>query len=154
MKAMKGENLKMDLAKSQKIVKIVGILDIIAAVLCLIGAIGMFGLTGAAAMNAPNIDLDPQSLGIGIASFVLVGIFMLIGGVVDLLEGIFAIRASNDAKKVGPLWVLAIIGLILSLISLITSITQGQQVGSNVLSLVINVVMFYLANNIKKLSKD
>ena len=144
----------MDLEKSQKIVKILGILDIISAVLCIIGAIGMFGLTGVAALGVPDSGLDAESAAIGLGSIMAVGILLLIAGIVDLLEGIFAIRASRDASKVGPLWIFAIVAAVFSLISLIASIIQGQQIGSNIVSLVINCFTFYLANNIKKFSNS
>ncbi|MBR1659049.1 MAG: hypothetical protein IJ705_01865 [Oscillospiraceae bacterium] len=144
----------MDLEKSQKIVKILGILDIIAAVLGIIGAIGMFGLTGVAAMGVADSGLDAESATIGLGSIMAVGILMLISSIVSLLEGIFAIRASRDASKVGPLWIFAIIAAIFSLISLIASIIQGQQIGSNIVSLVVNCFTFYLANNIKKYSNS
>ena len=142
----------MDLAKSQKIVKVLGILDIIAAVLCVIAGIGMFGVSGLAAGNeeiATNTDLQT-----GVAIFILMGIIMLASGVVDLLEGIFALRAAKDASKVKPLWIFAIIGVVLGAMALITSIVNGgENVLSDVFSLALSCCMFYLANNIKKLAK-
>lgn len=142
----------MDLAKSQKIVKVLGILDIIAAVLCVIAGVGMFGVSGLAAESediATNTDLQT-----GVAVFIFMGIIMLASGVVDLLEGIFALRAAKDASKVKPLWIFAIIGVVLGVMALITTIVKGgENVLSDVFSLAISCCMFYLANNIKKLAK-
>ena len=143
----------MDLAKSQKIVKVLGILDIIAAVLCILAAIGMFGIGGLAAGSediATNTDLQT-----GVGIFFFLAILALVSGVVDLLEGIFALRAAKDASKVKPLWIFAIIGVILAVMALITGIINGgtESLGSNVFSLAISCCMFYLANNIKKLAK-
>ena len=142
----------MSLEKSQKIVKVLGILDIIAAVLCVLGAVAFFGLGGAALDTeeaATNADLQQ-----GVAIFFALGIIMLVSGVADLLEGIFALRTAKDASKVKPLWVLSIIGVVLGVMALVTSIVKGTgNVGSDVISLAISCCMFYLANNIKKLAK-
>ncbi len=142
----------MEVSKSQKIVKVLGILDIIAAVLCIIAAVGMFGVSGVGMVNeeiATNSDMQQ-----GVAIFIVMGIIVLASGVVDLLEGIFALRAAKDASKVKPLWIFAIIGVVLGVMALLTGIVNGgENVLSNVFTLVINCFMFYLANNIKKQAK-
>lgn len=142
----------MDLAKSQKIVKVLGILDIISAVLCVLAAVAFFGLGGLALNTeeaATNTDLQQ-----GVAIFFALGIIMLVNAVADLLEGIFALRTAKDASKVKPLWVLSIIGVVLGVMALITTVVNGgENVLSDVFSLAISCGMFYLANNIKKLAK-
>ena len=47
------------------------------------------------------------------------------------------------------LWVLAIIGLVGAVISLIMSIAQGAFNASSILSLALSGLMFWIANNIK-----
>ena len=142
----------MDLAKSQKIVKVLGVLDIISAVLCVLAAVAFFGLGGLALNTeeaATNTDLQQ-----GVAIFFALGIIMLVNAVADLLEGIFALRTAKDASKVKPLWVLSIIGVVLGVMALITTVVNGgENVLSDVFSLAISCCMFYLANNIKKLAK-
>jgi len=142
----------MDLAKSQKIVKVLGILDIISAVLYIIGAVGSFAVAGGGAAAediATNTDLQT-----GVGVFIVLGILALAAGVVDLLEGIFALRAAKDASKVKPLWIFAIIGVVLGVMALIATITNGgENVLSDVFSLALSCFTFYLANNIKKLAK-
>ena len=142
----------MDLAKTQKIVKVLGIINIIAAVIGFIAGIGMFGISGAGAASediATNSDLQT-----GVAIFIVMGVIMVVSSVVSLLEGIFALRAAKDASKVQPLWIFSIIGVVLGVMALIATITNGgENVLSDVFSLVISCFTFYLANNIKKLAK-
>ena len=142
----------MEKSTSQKIVKVLGILSIIGAVLCLLGAIGMFGMGGIGAVNAG--ETPDQDLAVGIASVLVAGILMLLSGIFELLQGIFSLRAAKDATKAQPLFVISIIALVFSVISLITSFgSDGQTIFSAVVSVVISAVVLYLANNIKKQGK-
>lgn len=143
----------MDLAKSQKIVRVLGILAIVGAVLSLVGGIGMIGIGGVGAtMPEMATDTDLQT---GVGVFMILGIILIVTGIANLLEGIFAVRAAKDASKVGPLWIFAIIAIVLSVLALITSIVNGgKDTLSSIFSLAVNCFMFYLANNIKKLSNN
>ena len=143
----------MDLARSQKIVRVLGILDIVGAVLSLVGGIGMMGLGGVGA-TLPEMATD-NDLRTGVGVFMFLGIILIVTGIANLLEGIFAVRAEKDASKVGPLWIFAIVTIILGVLALVTSIVNdGQDTLSSIFSLAVNCFMFYLANNIKKLSNN
>ena len=143
----------MDLARSQKIVRVLGILDIVGAVLSLVGGIGMMGLGGVGA-TLPEMATD-NDLRTGVGVFMFLGIILIVTGIANLLEGIFAVRAAKDASKVGPLWIFAIVNIILSVLALVTSIVNGgKDTLSSIFSLAVNCFMFYLANNIKKLSNN
>ena len=86
---------------------------------------------------------------IGVALFA--GVAALLTGVVDLVEGIFCMRAAKDAGKAQPLWIVSIIAVIFAAITLITSFKNGtQEILSAVFSLAVNCFVLYLANNIKK----
>ena len=136
----------MEKSKSQKIIKVLGILCIIGAVFGLIAAIGTFGL---GAIGATQITDDEAAAGVG--TVLAAGIILLLSAVFDLLEGIFSLRAAKDATKAQPLWVISIIGIVFSVISLIMSFGSGtQEVLSSVCSLILSVIIFFLANNIKK----
>jgi vacuolar-type H+-ATPase subunit I/STV1 len=140
---------KMSLEKSQKIVKVLGILAIISAVVSLLAAVGLLGLGG---VGVATIDSATDEQATGVAVVFFLGIVLLVTGVVDLLEGIFSLRAAKDASKAGPLWVFSIIGLVLAAIAVIASLMNGgQSLGSDICTLLINGGIFYLANNIKKL---
>ena len=69
-----------------------------------------------------------------------------------MLCGIFGIRAANDSTKVGIVWVFTLIDLILCVVGIIVAIAQGTFQWSLVFSLIPAAIMFWLANNIKKLN--
>ena len=138
----------MEKSTSQKIIKVLGILSIIGAVLCLVGAAGMFGVGG---IGALSVDPEDNEMATGIFTLFLFGIVLLISGLTELLQGIFSLRAAKDATKAQPLWVISVISLILSVITLISSFGKGgQEVFSAIFSVIVSAVILYLANNIKK----
>ena len=120
----------MSLEKSQKVVKVLGILSVISAVLGLIAAIGMFGLTGLGAASIDTAALDDQTAA-GLASLGMVGIILLVSAIVELLQGIFSLRAAKDASKAMPLWIISIISVLgVPMASVITVLaTCGLAVG-------------------------
>ena len=62
-------------------------------------------------------------------------------------------RAANDNQKIMPVWVLAIIGLVGAVITIVVALTDGSfSAGdtSSLGSLVGSGLMFWVANNIKK----
>ena len=139
----------MSLEKSQKIVKVLGILSIIGAVVSFIVAIGMFGIGG---NGAANLDVNDENAAAGVGIMLVLGIVMLVEGVVSLVQGIFSLQAAKDATKATPLWIISIIGVVLAVLSVIASFTNGgQDVLTKIFSLIISCFTFYLANNIKKL---
>jgi uncharacterized membrane protein HdeD (DUF308 family) len=125
----------MSLETSKKILKIFGIFDIICGALVIILAV--MGFVGVSQTSA-----DDPSLSSGIAGLAII----LILGVVALLEGIFSIRGSKDPSKIMPAWIFAIFGVISGVSGLFT----GSSLGSAISTLVINIVIFIAANNIKK----
>ena len=140
----------MSLEKSQKIVRVLGILSIIAAVLGIIAAIGMFGLTGLGAASLDTAAIDDETAG-NLVGLGLIGVVILVSAIVELLQGIFSLRAAKDASKATPLWVISIISVVFSAISLINSFGSGtQEIFSAIFGLAISCGIFYLANNIKK----
>jgi len=140
----------MSLEKSQKVVKVLGILSVISAVLGLIAAIGMFGLTGLGAASIDTAAIDDQTAA-GLASLGMVGIILLVSAIVELLQGIFSLRAAKDASKAMPLWIISIISVAFGVLSLINSFGKGtQEIFSAIFGLAISCGVFYLANNIKK----
>ena len=140
----------MSLEKSQKIVKVLGILSIISAVLGIILAVSMLGLTGFGAATMDSATMDDETAG-GLVSLGLIGVVVLVGAVVDLLQGIFSLQAAKDASKALPLWIISIVGVVLSVISLINSFGGGTQgIFSAIFGLAVSCGIFYLANIIKK----
>ena len=145
----------MERSNSQKIIRVISIFDIIGAVLILLmGLMAIMGgaLVGVGGGTEQVVEGMTAAEAGGLAS--LLGVFMLIPGVVSLITGILGIRASNDASKIMPVWVLSIIGLVLQVISLISSFTGGAPVdASTIMGSIVSVgiagLMFWAANNVK-----
>ena len=141
----------MSLERSQKIVKILGILSIIGAVLGFVAALGMFGIGGA---GAAKMDVNDENVAAGVGIMFTLGIILLVEGLVSLVQGIFSLQAAKDAAKAQPLWIISIIGVVLAVFSVINSFMNGgQDVLTEIFSLVLSCFTFYLANNIKQLGR-
>lgn len=135
---------------SRKMLKFFGVLDIIFGILGLIFGI-IVAATGGIGAAAPETAAD-TSLQMGVAALLVIGIFLIIAGLIDLIVGILSVRASNNPKKIGPVWMLALISLIFNLISVIYTIAQGggSNVWSAIVSLAIAAIVFFVANSVKK----
>lgn len=135
----------MSLEASKKILKIFGILCIIFSILGIIIAIA--GLAGGGLMASTG---DDTAIGVG-AVAIIFSVFLLISGVISLLEGIFSVRAAKDTSKIMPAWVFAIIDLVLRVVGLIMNFKNGtSSIVSSVIGLGIGVLIFVAANTIKK----
>ncbi|MBE6473150.1 MAG: hypothetical protein E7Z99_06180 [Coriobacteriaceae bacterium] len=148
----------MQRSGSQKVLLVLSIIDIIGAALMLLA--GLAVMLGGAAIGAVDpMEASAALEGTGVTqgqAGMLVGIggfFIIIGGAVELIMGILGIRAANDNQKIMPVWVLAIISLIFSVIGLISAIAGGTfatQGASAIVSLIIAGLMMWIANNIKQ----
>lgn len=132
----------MSLETSKKILKIFGILSIIGGVLTII--LGIVGLAGGGLAATEDATVG------GIV--IVVGLIALVSGIVSLLEGIFSVKAAKDPSKIQPAWIFAVIGVVMSAISLIMGFVNNGASGafSNILSLAISILIFVAANTIKK----
>lgn len=136
---------EMSVETSSKILKIFGILDIIGGVLAVImGIIAVFGGTLVTAAG------EDEVMGLT-ATFV--GIILIVTGIVDLIVGIFSIRAAKDHSKIGIAWVFAIIGLISSIASVGSALSNGGSITGSIPSLLFSILIFLAANTIKKANK-
>ena len=129
----------MSLGTSKKILKIFGIFDIISGIFVLI--LGVMGIVGISQTSAEELASDP-SLSTGVVGMAII----LVLGLISLLEGIFSIRGSNDPSKIMPAWLFAIFGVITA----VTGLFTGGSLKSSILTLIVNIVIFIAANNIKK----
>lgn len=79
---------------------------------------------------------------------------MLVGGLIDIILGILGIRAANDNQKIMPVWWLALIALVLGVLGVILTLTQGNvsssTLSSDLGSIVFSLLIFWIANNIKR----
>ena len=129
----------MSLDTSKRILKIFGVVSIICGVFFII--LGFLTLAGAGQLSPEEIESDP-SLSAGVAAIAV--LFVL--GLISLLEGIFSLRGAKDTAKIMPAWIFAIIGVISGVIGLFTA----GSLGGAIFSLIIDIVIFIAANNIKK----
>ena len=147
----------MQRSRSQKVLLVLSILSIISAVIVLAG--GLILMVGGAAFGAADSAeaasvLEGSGITQGEAGLLAsgAGLVIICEGIVELIMGILDIRAANDNRKIMPVWVISIIELILSAISLITTIVNGSfatQSVSVIATLVFAGLMMWIANNIK-----
>ena len=67
----------------------------------------------------------------------------IVGGIVDLVIGLLGLRGAKNPRKVGPFFVLCIIGLVLGLVGLGMSLAQGTFDLWSLVSVVIVAVCLY-----------
>ena len=153
--------MSMDNAKST--LKILGILCIILGVLGILGGIGILVggsfLSGELFSSAVNTAEDAAAATAVTGLLLVGGVVALVSGIIDLLEGIFSVRASNDFSKIQPAYIFAIIGLALAIISLILDIVNGVSSGAafdlstilgDIVAIVFNGCLFYAAKTVKE----
>ena len=148
----------MQRSGSQKALLVFSILNIIGAVIALVGGIGMMmggvlvGTVDPAETAEVVAETGLTQSEIGVFAG-LIGIVLIFSGIISLIMGILGIRAANDNQKIMPVWVLAIIQLVLCVISLITILANGtfaSQGPSEIVSVIFAVIILWLANNIKR----
>ena len=134
---------------SQKFINVIGILDIIFGALGLVlGIISLIGLGSASAAAA----IAQAGLEVAVASSMLYGalIVLLISSLFDLILGILCVRAARDATKIGPVFVVAVIDMILTAVGIILGIVTKSFSWTSLFSLILPALVLYAANNIRK----
>lgn len=128
----------MEKSTSQKVLKVLSIIAIAAGIIAVVGGIWfMVAMDTAGGTNATILG----TAGGGV---------IIVGGLVNLLIGWLGLRGANDPSKIGPTWVLSLIGLIFDAILLILGfIGEGSLNGHALGSLIGVLIIFLLANNIK-----
>ena len=147
----------MQPTSAQKGIKVLSILAIIFGILgILVGILAVAG--GALIAGDPEASADiAQSTGISPANAGLAaslgGVVIIISAGLEVLMGILGLGAAKDNQKIMPVWVLALISLIMSVVSVITNVLGGveaSQMFSLVTGLVIPALFFWFANTVKK----
>lgn len=109
---------------SQKVLKVFGILELISGILGVIGAL----MGGASAVSWTS-------------------------AVVSLLAAYLLLTAAKDASKIGGAWIFVLVGLILSIAELAFAVSGGGDkvtIIAAVIAIVLNLIVFLAANNVKK----
>lgn len=146
----------MEKSGSQKFLKVVSIIDIIVGILLLILGV-MIIVSGTnpnqaelASLEASGVTSDEVAAYLQIARLAMV--VSIVSGLINLIEGILGVRAANDPSKIMPVWILSLLGLIASAVTIIAGIAHINGLNfepSQILSLALSILMFWVANNIK-----
>ena len=146
----------MSVETSNKILKITGIATIVISIfVIIIGVLSILGSNLISVDAAAEQKLD-KDLALGVMVFSLLGMMALFSGILNLLEGIFSVRAANDNTKIMPAWIFAIINLVMGVINIITVVmdqsleNKGSTIVGTIIGLVITILIFYAANTIKQ----
>lgn len=132
---------------SQKALKVVSVLLIIYAVA--MAAFGIFMVAGGSFLVGETVDVDGTAQAANVMAAAL-GAGTIAGGVIDLIIGLLGLRGAKNPRKVGPFFVLCIIGLVLGLVGLGMSLAQGTFDLWSLVSVVIVAVCLYLSAQVKK----
>ncbi len=144
----------MNRSGSQKALLIIAIINIVFGAFTLIaglmtGALGVgVGVLSSSDIASAGVTGNQQAA--VTAGFSLLGIVGILDGILTLVEGILGLRAANDNQKIMPVWILAIVSLVISALNLLTSLFSGKFSLSLLLSVVVAALMFWIANNIKQ----
>ena len=133
---------------SQKALKVISILLLVWGILMLL--LGVFLAAGSQVpgMSAESMDVNGiMNMSTAALAF---GIGTIVGGVINLIIGLLGLRGAKNPRKAGAFFVLCIIGLVLSLISLGMGIAQGTFQWQSLIGILIIAVCTYLANAVKK----
>ena len=146
----------MSIQNAKSTLKILGIFSIILGIIGVILGIGLVaggGLFGANILSSgaatTTQDVDKVSLVTGMV--MAMGIFAAVCAFIDVLLGVFSVRASKDFSKIGPAYILSIVALVLSVISLFMNLAEFNlsTLLSAIPSIVFSVVLFLAAKAVK-----
>ena len=143
----------MERSGSQKALRVISIIEIVFAVLVLF--LGLFAglLGGLVGAGGAESGLTAEEVATSTSTLAILSAIMVVSAVWDLLCGILGIRAANDNQKIMIVWVFALIGVVLDAVGLVLGIVDGsfgQNAVSTLVGLVIDVLLFWIANNIKR----
>ena len=134
----------MSLERAKRGLRNVGIFWIVCG--GFLTVMGIILLTGAGVAGSDPSDAENA------AKFLTGGITNLIIGLDALIEGILCIGASKKASRAMPVMIFAVLGIVLSIIKLVSGALHADPSGiaSGLASLAVNGILFYMANIVKK----
>ena len=142
----------------QKALLVLSILTIISAIWSILGGVVLAG-GGVLMGTTESAELSSAAAEAGMSqselatSFTGIGIAAILIAIVDIVLGALGIRAANDATKIKPVWVFAVLGLVASIIGLVVTFAMGgtpQEVGTSIGTTIANAIMFWISNSIKQ----
>lgn len=147
----------MSIQNAKSTLKILGILSVILGIFGVIAGLGLVaggGLLGADTLMSGKVTTadGAETVSMVTGMVMAMGIFTAVSALVDVLLGVFSVRASKDFSKINPAYILSIIALALSVISLFMNFAEFNlsTLLSALPSIVFSVVLFLAAKTVKE----
>lgn len=147
----------MSIQNAKSTLKILGILSVILGIFGVIVGLGLVaggGLFGADTLMSGKVTTadGAETVSMVTGMVMAMGIFTAVSALVDVLLGVFSVRASKDFSKINPAYILSIIALALSVISLFMNFAEFNlsTLLSALPSIVFSVVLFLAAKTVKE----
>lgn len=147
----------MSIQNAKSTLKILGILSVILGIFGVIAGLGLVaggGLFGADTLMSGKVTTadGAETVSMVTGMVMAMGIFTAVSALVDVLLGVFSVRASKDFSKINPAYILSIIALALSVISLFMNFAEFNlsTLLSALPSIVFSVVLFLAAKTVKE----
>lgn len=125
---------------SQKFVFVISILNIIAAF-----SIIVFGFT-AGLLSFGSAQAGPILF--------IAGLCLVALGIFECISGIIGIRAARDPRRSGLFYILSLISMIFAILNMITSIAANGFHLSSIIGVVLPVLMYISARNIRDQGRE
>lgn len=132
----------MSVNTSRTILKVFGVIGIVIGLIACIASIVV--MLGGGLVGIGTGDL------IAAGSVIAIGFVGIITGLITLIQGACAHRASKDTSKIMPAWIFSVISLISNLINLITLIKNDSLSFATLFPIAVSVLIFAAADTIKK----
>ena len=146
----------MSIQNAKSTLKILGILSVILGIFGVIAGLGLVaggGLFGADTLMSGKVTTadGAETVSMVTGMVMVMGIFTAVSALVDVLLGVFSVRASKDFSKINPAYIFSIIALALSVISLLLNFAEFNlsTVLSALPSIVFSVVLFLAAKTVR-----
>ena len=147
----------MSIQNAKSTLKILGILSVILGIFGVIAGLGLVaggGLFGADTLMSGKVTTadGAETVSMVTGMVMAMGIFTAVSALVDVLLGVFSVRASKDFSKINPAYILSIIALALSVISLFMNFAEFNlsTLLSALPSIVFSAVLFLAAMTVKE----
>ena len=152
----KSADERKEMTGSQKALKVICIVLIVISILAILaGFVEFAGGMAIAGAGYAGAAADQEYYALGAGLLFILAVISIISGVVDLIIGILGVRGANNPEKIGPFFVIAIIGLVLCALGVIFTLSSGvtdlSALSNSLVQLVLLICCVVLAKNIRKL---
>lgn len=138
------------MSRSQTVIKVISIIAVVYGIFIILS--GMFATAVCSELaSSPEItsSLEGYTEDTG-EKLINAAVFMTLGGILDVIAGIFGLGAARDADNAGPAFVMSLVWLLIAVGNFILNAVQGGVSAVMFPGLVLPVIFFVCALNIKK----